>query len=129
MAEKAERAEEAEKTEGDDQPQEYENTLLHRQPLPPPPPLPLTHPHPVEARYGRHPLLREPVGRAVSRDPLLLGDLEDAKQRLVDLTRLLLGPLHRPAVQLAVDVDDAAPVDHIIRRIQNPPLLQLVAMP
>src|SRR6185312_15041647 len=73
---------------------------------------PPPHPHPVQPRYSADALLRQPVGCLVGGDLLPLGDLEDPEQSLVDLARFLLRALGGPAVELAVDVDDAAAVDH-----------------
>src|SRR6185436_9836541 len=99
-------------------------------PATPPPRLSLLrHPHPVQPRHRTDPLLREAVGGTVGGDPLALGDLEDSEQRLVDLTRLLLGPFDRPAVQLAVEVDDPTTIDDVVRRVEDSPLFQLVAVP
>src|SRR4029077_9922822 len=73
-------------------------------------------------------LLCEPVRRAVARDSFLARDLEQAENGVVDLPRLGARALGRPAVQLRVHVDQAAPVDHVVRRVGDPALLEQVAV-
>src|SRR5438132_1299582 len=70
-------------------------------------------------RDGGDPLLGEPVGRLVAGDPLLVRDLEDAQDGVVNLPGFVTRPLQRPAVQLGVDVDQAAAVDHVVGCVQD----------
>src|SRR4051812_20054910 len=116
-------------------------------PLPDPPATPMTsgftipdtrypipgfsgaYPRPLELPDHLDALLGQPVGRDVGRDLLVLRDLEHADHRVVDLARELEGPLRRPVLELRIHVDQAAGVDHVVGRVQNALLLDLVAVP
>src|SRR6185437_16985377 len=72
--------------------------------------------------------LGEPVGRAIRRNPIRTGDLEDAEYGVIDLVRLAERTLGIPSSQLAVHVDHAAGVGNVVRRVQDVALLEHVAV-
>src|SRR5690606_29978953 len=88
-----------------------------------------SHPGALDLRDLLDAQLGDAVRGLVGRDPLRLGQLEDLGERVVDLARLALRTIARPAVQLAVDVDQPAGVDHVVRRVEDAAPVQLVSVP
>ena len=76
----------------------------------------------------RQALLREAIRGCVRRNVLLVGDLEHFEYGIVDVVRFVQRALRIPARNLAKDVDDTTGVGNVVRRVQNPEALQLVAV-
>ena len=78
--------------------------------------------------HGVNALLGETVRGEIGRDALLLRDRKDAQHRVVDLVGFTEGTSLGPARELALDVDDATRVGHVVWRVQNLVLLELFAV-
>src|SRR6266508_2320890 len=62
----------------------------------------------------------QPVSGTVRRYALFGRDVEHHQNRVVDLARLVARPLHRPPLELGVDVHQPAGVDHVVGRVRDP---------
>jgi hypothetical protein len=82
----------------------------------------------ADALHPRDALLGQPVGGEVRGDRLRARDLEQARHVAEDAA----GHPHRDlavvADQLVVDVDQAAGVDHVVRSVEDSPIVQLLAV-
>ena len=74
-------------------------------------------------------LLREPVRRAVGRDPFGPGEVEEAQQRRVDLAGRAHRLLAPPPLELAVHIDQPTRVDDVIGSVDDVARVQLVPVP
>ena len=83
-------------------------------------------PDPAQPPDVAHAALGEPVCRDRGRDAVRGGELEDRVRRVVDAARPLLGALEAEAgrVELVGDLDQAAGVDAVVGRVEDPALGQ-----
>src|SRR5689334_13939916 len=61
-------------------------------------------PHPLQRRHRSDPLLGESIGCLERRNLVARSNGENTQDGVVDLLRLALGAVHRPALQFAEDV-------------------------
>src|SRR4029077_9291675 len=72
--------------------------------------------------------LRQAIRRLVGRNMLRLSDVEHLKNGIVYVVGLVERSLGVPTGDFAVDVDHAAGVRDVVRRVQNSALLELIAV-
>src|SRR5690606_15776929 len=75
------------------------------------------------------PSFGDPIGRLVSGYPFLRREREEADERVIDIARLSHRLVPVPPLQLPVHVDEAARVDHVVRRVQDSALMESQPMP
>lgn len=74
-------------------------------------------------------LKRKPVRGGIRRDAGFPGDVEDAGDAVIDPADLLPGAVLVIAVQLVGNIDDAAGVNDVIRRVDDAQLVNQVSVP